>query len=584
MRARAGPRRRRARPLRGTDRLPLGPAAPPRRHARRARGAVPALGRARPRERRCGRSTCARGASASCSPPSAAAARRRRDADAWKSARAASGCACRRAGSRASSSRATAAACSCRSRAGCSWSSARAAPCASSRPGARPRRTAHVLARRHEACRACAAGDLCVIDLASGEERTSSRPEGDRVSWGAPEFVAQEEMNRFDGYWWSPDSKWLLVQRTDETDVERMRIADPTARAGRREFAYPRPGARTPSCAGGRCRPPAARRRGSSGTARAYPYLCAVAWPEARAARRSSSWTAPADRGGRCWRCDAGDGRHAHAARASATRRGSTCDPGDAARGSPTAATFLWIAERDDSGPWLEARAPATAAGAADAAGPARAATLLGVDEATGVAWRRGDTTTRRGAPLARVAQGPPRARAAGRATRACTRRSRARTGGRACARCGPSAGPPRWEVVDAGGRLAGASCARWPSCRPRAGRRVRDRGTRFAARVHRPAARLRPGRRYPVVDWAYGGPHAPRRRARRSATCCSSGSPTRASSWSRVDGRGTPGRGRAWERAIRGDLIGPALADHVRGRCASCERYPRWTPERDRA
>ena len=32
-----------------------------------------------------------------------------------------------------------------------------------------------------------------------------------------------------------------------------------------------------------------------------------------------------------------------------------------------------------------------------------------------------------------------------------------------------------------------------------------------------------------------------------------------------RLDGRGTPRRGRSWERAIRGDLIGPALADHAR-------------------
>jgi dipeptidyl-peptidase-4 len=41
------------------------------------------------------------------------------------------------------------------------------------------------------------------------------------------------------------------------------------------------------------------------------------------------------------------------------------------------------------------------------------------------------------------------------------------------------------------------------------------------------------------------------------------------------LDGRGTPGRGRAWVRAIRGDLVGPALADQVEGLLALGKRYP---------
>ncbi len=30
------------------------------------------------------------------------------------------------------------------------------------------------------------------------------------------------------------------------------------------------------------------------------------------------------------------------------------------------------------------------------------------------------------------------------------------------------------------------------------------------------------------------------------------------------ADGRGTPGRGRAWARAVRGDLAGPVLDDQI--------------------
>ena len=43
--------------------------------------------------------------------------------------------------------------------------------------------------------------------------------EGDTVRWGEAEFVAQEEMGRLTGYWWGPDDKRLVVQRTDESPV-----------------------------------------------------------------------------------------------------------------------------------------------------------------------------------------------------------------------------------------------------------------------------------------------------------------------------------------------------------------------------
>ena len=43
--------------------------------------------------------------------------------------------------------------------------------------------------------------------------------EGELIRWGEAEFVAQEEMHRMEGYWWSPDDKRLVVQRTDEAPV-----------------------------------------------------------------------------------------------------------------------------------------------------------------------------------------------------------------------------------------------------------------------------------------------------------------------------------------------------------------------------
>ncbi|MBA4050600.1 MAG: S9 family peptidase, partial [Erythrobacter sp.] len=54
-----------------------------------------------------------------------------------------------------------------------------------------------------------------------GSEAQPITPEGeaDTIRWGEAEFVAQEEMARLQGYWWSPDDKRIVVQRTDEASV-----------------------------------------------------------------------------------------------------------------------------------------------------------------------------------------------------------------------------------------------------------------------------------------------------------------------------------------------------------------------------
>ncbi|MBA2731206.1 MAG: prolyl oligopeptidase family serine peptidase [Euzebyaceae bacterium] len=49
----------------------------------------------------------------------------------------------------------------------------------------------------------------------------------DRVTWGLAEFIAAEEMDRLRGFWWSPDSQRLAVARVDTTPVQRWHIGDP---------------------------------------------------------------------------------------------------------------------------------------------------------------------------------------------------------------------------------------------------------------------------------------------------------------------------------------------------------------------
>ncbi|MBG6116725.1 MULTISPECIES: S9 family peptidase [unclassified Sphingobium] len=61
-------------------------------------------------------------------------------------------------------------------------------------------------------------GNLFVQPI-GGAERQVTQGASDTVSWGVAEFVAQEEMDRRTGYWWSPDDSLIAVARVDESPV-----------------------------------------------------------------------------------------------------------------------------------------------------------------------------------------------------------------------------------------------------------------------------------------------------------------------------------------------------------------------------
>lgn len=86
-------------------------------------------------------------------------------------------------------------------------------------------------------------GRLHVLDLASGEARPVSPEAKKHVTWGTAEFVAQEEMDRLEGYWWSPDGRRVACQRTDTTAVETFWLGDPLhPERAPDPWPYPRPG------------------------------------------------------------------------------------------------------------------------------------------------------------------------------------------------------------------------------------------------------------------------------------------------------------------------------------------------------
>jgi dipeptidyl-peptidase 4 len=62
-------------------------------------------------------------------------------------------------------------------------------------------------------------GELHVLELATGTERRLTAGAREGVTHGIAEFIAQEEMGRSEGLWWSPDGSRLAYTEVDETGV-----------------------------------------------------------------------------------------------------------------------------------------------------------------------------------------------------------------------------------------------------------------------------------------------------------------------------------------------------------------------------
>lgn len=61
--------------------------------------------------------------------------------------------------------------------------------------------------------------NLWVIELATDRSIQLTQDGGGLISNGVAEFIAQEEMGRFEGYWWAPDDSMIAFARVDETPV-----------------------------------------------------------------------------------------------------------------------------------------------------------------------------------------------------------------------------------------------------------------------------------------------------------------------------------------------------------------------------
>ena len=425
-------------------------------------------------------------------------------------------------------------------------------------------------------------GALRVTDLPTGTDTLLIGPDGTPgLSYGLAEFIAAEEMGRMRGYWWAPDGQALLVARVDEALVQRWHIADPANPARpAAQIAYPAAG--TPNADvslllvgldGSRV--PVEWDRSE------FPYLVTVDW-----AAGTDPLIVVQSRDQRRMRLLAADpARRAVAVLAEDTdERWLDIVPGVPAR--TAGHRIVWTADAGGAKRLLVAAPEELAERAAAPVTPPdlQVRAVLSVDADTVLFSASGADPAGIGVwaygpdGLRAVADGPgvhAGVRAGGTtvlASRSLTSdgvtvrvlRDPAATGGvTAGARApgGPAAG--------AAGIPSLAEQPALPAPRPEllaAG----TRGIRTAVLLpswHQPGSAA-----LPVLMDPYGGPHAQRVLAARSAFLTSQWFAEQGFAVVVADGRGTPGRGPEWDRAVWHDFAGPVLEDQVDALHAAAE------------
>jgi dipeptidyl-peptidase 4 len=399
-------------------------------------------------------------------------------------------------------------------------------------------------------------GGLRVIGADGSGDRLLAAPEGPDVGYGLPEHVAAESMHRHRGYWWAPDGSRLLVARVDLAPVQRWYIADP-ANPGRppTEIAYPAAGTANADVTlwilgldGSRVEVRWDRV--------AHEYVVAACWagPELLVTVQSRSqrslrvlavdpatgqtrlrredtdpcWVeivpgvpAVTAAGAMVWTADIGGSRRLLVDGAAVTPDGLNVREVTGTDGESV--LFTASAEPSEIGLW----AYTPGSGAAP------------VEDSPGVhsGWRAGGTTVV-------VSRWPDRV----------GQRSSVLRAGRPAA------------VI--------ASVAEAPVLTPRA--EVLRLGERELRTVVLLPSWHRPGSgRLPVLMDPYGGPAGQRVLALLDYYVAEQWFAEQGFAVVIADGRGTPGRGPAWEREIYGDLAGPVLEDQVAALHAAAERFP---------
>lgn len=426
--------------------------------------------------------------------------------------------------------------------------------------------------------------ELHVIDLGGGGaapgERAITSGATETLSHGIAEFVAQEEMSRYTGHWWSPDSQTLLCQETDESQVEVRYVADPLhPEVAPTKFFYPRAG--TPNAvvrlllvprAGGKTTP-------VTWDATALPYLAHVAWGKNAPLTILVQNREQTEQ--RLLAVDPATGATRELLREKDSAWLNLDDNFAGSSGElrppfwfKDGSHFLWTTEsrgswqvelRDASGKLVREITPPTWLYRG----------FVGLDETGGGIYVRGGDDPREvhvwkfpldggaGVKLTRErgqhnATFFPEPRLLVRATDNFD-------------------GTYRSEILSANDARVVAtlpSLAEKPPQLPNPELTRTVGGAIFDAAVTRPR-NFTPGKKYPVLLVVYAGPTSKRVVADARSFLTDQWMADQGYVVVRIDGRGTPWRGRDWERVIKGNFIDIALQDQVAGLQALARQYP---------